>query len=487
MTPSNNFLEEIIARKRARLESARAQRPLEIVRASAAVVRRQSQPHALQRSLAPDGRPKIIAEIKRASPSKGVIKESFAPAELARAYGQGGAVAISVLTEEDYFRGSLGDLHAVRAASFLPILRKDFIVDEYQIYETANTGADALLLIVAALDDERLSRLRHITEEELGMDALVEVHTPDEMRRAQRCGAKLIGVNNRNLRTFEVSLEVSLNLAQEAALDSLLVSESGLRSGHDLRRLQAVGYRGFLIGEALMRADDPAKALRALTTEPDGKDIVRVKVCGITNLKDALACARAGVDMLGFNFYPRSPRYITPEEGRCIVQQLPSEVMSVGIFVNEDSPERVARLADVAGVAAVQLHGDETSSYCQELKDRFVIKALRVHEGFRPKQISQYETAAILLDAFSAKAPGGTGERFDWSVARQSRQFASRLFLAGGLTPENVTEAIAIVRPYAVDVCSSVESTPGQKDEGRVRDFIGVVKTSAKETAAATG
>ncbi len=413
MNPSNNFLEEIIARKRARLEYARLERPLEIVRASASEVRRQSQPHALRRALEPDGRPKIIAEIKRASPSKGVIKESFEPTELADAYSRGGAVAVSVLTEEDYFRGSLDDLRAVRKGSFLPILRKDFIVDEYQVYETADAGADALLLIVAALDDEQLSRFRHITEEELGMDALVEVHTADEMRRAQRCGAKLIGVNNRNLRTFEVSLDVSVNLSREAAADALLVSESGLRSGNDLRRLQAVGYRGFLIGEALMRADDPAEVLRALTSEAAGKDKVRVKVCGITNLKDALACVRAGVDMLGFNFYPSSPRYITPEEGRCIIQQLPSEVMSVGIFVNEDSPERVACIADVAGVAAVQLHGDETSFYCQELKDRFVIKALRVHEGFIPKQISQYETAAILLDAFSSESA-----RRNWGAIR---------------------------------------------------------------------
>jgi indole-3-glycerol phosphate synthase len=174
MNPKTNFLEEITELKRARLEHARAARPLAIVRARASQVRHHSQPHALRRALEANGDLRVIAEIKRASPSKGVIKEDFRPMELARAYSRGGAAAISVLTEEDCFRGSLDDLRAVREASPLPILRKDFIVDEYQIYETAEAGADALLLIVAALDDERLSRFRRIAEDELSMDALVE-------------------------------------------------------------------------------------------------------------------------------------------------------------------------------------------------------------------------------------------------------------------------------------------------------------------------
>lgn len=479
MSPNTDFLSDIIGRKRMGLDRARADRPTGIVRARASQVRHESQHHALRRALEPDGDLKVIAEIKRASPSKGVIKKSFEPTELARAYRRGGAVALSVLTEEDYFRGSLDDLRAVRGVSPLPILRKDFIVDEYQLYESAEAGADALLLIVAALDDEQLSRFRRITEEELGMDALVEVHTVDEMRRAQHCGAKLIGINNRNLRTFEVSLDVSVNLARKSPAEALLVSESGMRSGEDLRRLQALGYSGFLIGEALMRADDPAELLRTIITEANGRDRARVKVCGITNLKDAQMCIGAGADMLGFNFYPGSPRYIAPEEARPIIEVLPSEVMSVGIFVNEESPETVASIADVTGVAAIQLHGEETPFYCRALKNYFVIKALRVQEGFMPEQISEYETKAVLLDAFSSKAPGGTGERFDWFVAQQARQFVSRLFLAGGLTPENVNEAVEVARPYAVDVCSALESAPGQKDEGRVREFITAAKRSA--------
>ncbi|MGI8566354.1 MAG: indole-3-glycerol phosphate synthase TrpC, partial [Pyrinomonadaceae bacterium] len=201
---------------------------------------------------------------KRASPSKGSINTNARPAEIARLYEAGGATAVSVLTEEEHFRGSLSDLRDVRAAVSLPVLRKDFIVDEYQIYESAAAGASALLLIVAALDDETLARFLRLTEDELGMDALVEVHTVGEMRRAQAWGATLIGVNNRDLSTFKVSLDVSIQLAEDAPRDALLVSESGLRNARDIQLLHSHGYKGFLIGETLMCAEDPVMVLRDL-------------------------------------------------------------------------------------------------------------------------------------------------------------------------------------------------------------------------------
>jgi indole-3-glycerol phosphate synthase len=241
-----NVLSEIVARKRERVREAK----------------NRANPHAFRRALQKDGI-NIIAEFKRRSPSKGVIREGANPSEIARAYEAGGAVAMSVLTEEDYFAGSLDDLRQVKSTVNLPVLRKDFIVDEYQVYESAAAGADAILLIVAALDDERLARLRGLAEDELQMDALVEVHSSDEMKRAVACGAILIGVNNRDLRTFEVSLETSLSLAREAPSEALFISESGLNNSADLRRLYDAGYRGFLIGETLMRAEDPAAALRS--------------------------------------------------------------------------------------------------------------------------------------------------------------------------------------------------------------------------------
>ena len=217
--------------------------------------------HALVSALSDEERINIIAEFKRKSPSRGEISSGADPASMARAYETAGAAAVSVLTEEDYFDGSLDDLRAVRQAISLPVLRKDFIFEEYQVYESAAAGADALLLIVAALDDETLTRLRLITEDELGMDALIEVHTREEMDRAVKSGAKIIGVNNRNLSTFEVSLETSVQLIEVAPPDVILISESGL-GPDEARNLRAAGYKAFLVGETLMRADDPTVCLR---------------------------------------------------------------------------------------------------------------------------------------------------------------------------------------------------------------------------------
>jgi len=261
--------------KRARLEESKKAQAVEDLRAQAEDARRETQPHAFRNALNNRERINVIAEFKRASPSKGVIRADVKPSQVARSYEAGGAAAISVLTEEDRFQGSLDDLRAVRATVKIPVLRKDFIFDEYQLYESAAAGADALLLIVAALDDENLDRLRRLTEDELQMDALVEVHTKDEMRRAVNAGATLIGVNNRDLHSFKVSLEVSVGLAQDAPGGSLLISESGLSSGDDLRRLHALGYQGFLIGETLMRSTQPGAALRALLNEKQNSGAVK--------------------------------------------------------------------------------------------------------------------------------------------------------------------------------------------------------------------
>jgi indole-3-glycerol phosphate synthase len=251
-----DVLREIIGRKRERVAEAKE-------RISGWEVRWASRPHALRAALSAGGI-NIIAEFKRHSPSKGVIRADANLSQIVNSYEAGGAVAISVLTEEDYFDGSLDDLRTVKSTVDLPVLRKDFVFDEYQVYESAAAGADAILLIVAALDDETLRQLRQVAEDELGIDALVEVHTGEEMKRAVASGATLIGVNNRDLRTFEVSLNTSLSLAREAPSDALLISESGLRGPDDLRRLRGAGYHGFLIGETLMRADNPEQALRDL-------------------------------------------------------------------------------------------------------------------------------------------------------------------------------------------------------------------------------
>ncbi|HEX8282235.1 MAG TPA: indole-3-glycerol phosphate synthase TrpC [Pyrinomonadaceae bacterium] len=260
-----DFLSTIIERKRERVTGARAARSLEDVRSAAFAARESARRHALRAAVGEAGRVNVIAEFKRASPSKGEIRAGASAGETARAYERGGAAAVSVLTEEDFFRGSLRDLAEVKAAVRLPVLRKDFVFEEYQVFESAAAGADALLLIVAALDDETLAALLRLAEDELGMDALVEVHTADELERAARAGARIVGVNNRDLRTFEVSLETSVALAARAPVGLMLVSESGIRDVADVERLRAHGFGAFLVGETLMRAESPEAALRSLT------------------------------------------------------------------------------------------------------------------------------------------------------------------------------------------------------------------------------
>lgn len=210
-----------------------------------------------------------------------------------------------------------------------------------------------------------------------------------------------------------------------------------------------------------------------------------IKICGITNPEDALACVDAGAHMLGFNFYPASPRYISPQTTREILALLPSAILSVGVFVNAGAPSEVARAADLAGVGAVQLHGDESPSFCRQLNGRVVIKALRVSAGFDPASAAAYETDAILLDTFDRNFRGGTGETFDWTIARSTRKLVSKLILAGGLGPENVAGAIAMVQPYGLDACSCLEMSPGRKDISLVRAFIEAVRSQEREALTA--
>jgi indole-3-glycerol phosphate synthase len=260
-----NRLVEIAQKKRQRVAEAKRAMPRESLDRLAFATRDGARPHALRSAVADPLRINIIAEFKRRSPSKGPIREGADPKTTAQQYERGGAAAVSVLTEADYFAGSVDDLSLVRETTKLPLLRKDFILDEYQLYESAAAGADALLLIVAALADLELAKLRRVTEEELGMDALVEVHTRDEMQRAVQAGANIIGVNNRNLATFSVTLETSIELAASAPARTVMISESGIETIDDIRRLRAAGYHGFLIGEKLMRAEHPEELLKELT------------------------------------------------------------------------------------------------------------------------------------------------------------------------------------------------------------------------------
>ena len=208
--------------------------------------------------------------------------------------------------------------------------------------------------------------------------------------------------------------------------------------------------------------------------------MVRVKVCGITNLNDARASVEAGAYALGFNFYPKSPRYLPPLEAAKVISQLPERVVAVGVFVNEPDSTAIKAVAKMAGIHAVQLHGEESPSFCKSLNGLFIIKALRVGDDFRPAEAARFETDAILLDAFKAGLYGGTGQAFDWTIAARTKQFARKLYLAGGLNATNVGEAIKTVQPYAIDVCSGVESSPGYKDPAKLCAFMDAIRKVEK-------
>lgn len=194
----------------------------------------------------------------------------------------------------------------------------------------------------------------------------------------------------------------------------------------------------------------------------------KLKVCGITSLEDAQAAIAAGAEYLGFNFYRKSPRCIAPETARTILEQLPREIVTVGIFVNEPRPEDVLHILKISGVLLAQLHGDEDAAYCAAVGAERVIKVLRVGDGFDVREVLKYPAAAILLDAFDKNLYGGTGKTANWAVAREAAKLV-KLFLAGGLSPENIAEAIRAVAPFAVDVNSGVETAPGKKDAGKLQ------------------
>ena len=206
--------------------------------------------------------------------------------------------------------------------------------------------------------------------------------------------------------------------------------------------------------------------------------MTKVKICGITNLEDALLSAKFGADALGFNFYSKSARYISPEKAREIVEQLPPEVLKVGVFVNE-SLESICQIAETVKLDALQLHGEETPEFAAELKAKTnleIIKAFRVSENFKPEDVLQYAVDAILLDAYSPKEHGGTGETFDWEIAKKVREIFPKMYLAGGLSQDNIAQAIYNVKPFAVDACSCLESSKGKKDLTKVSDFISKLK-----------
>ncbi len=485
---AGTFLERIVAHKEREVAARKKRRPPGRVEREAT-----DQAPALDfaGALAAPGT-RLIAEVKGASPSKGILIEPFEPGAIAADYLTAGADAISVLTDEEFFRGRLDYLREVKALSVAapkpsPVLRKDFLLDRYQVAEARAAGADAILLIVAMLDDATLREL-HAAAREWGMAALVEVHNEDETARALAAGATLIGINNRDLHTFRVDLATTERLTPLIPAGVTIVG--GERNRHGGRCASPRGGGGRrdpgrrIAGQSpRSRRGDPRLAGATMTT--------LIKICGISDVENALVAAGAGAHLIGLNFYPPSHRYVEPGRAEAIVRALRAAghgTLAVGLFVNED-PARINAIAAEVGLDLIQLSGDEQPADLARLTLP-LLRSVRVGAGESLVRVRERITAATtmlgprdpgplgqpltpLIDAHVPGAYGGTGERADWDAAAT----LSRLWpivLAGGLTPENVGAAIRVIGPLGVDVSSGVE-TDKVKDPAKIRAFIQAV------------
>ena len=460
------FLDRIISQTRFDLEQRKHLTPIEEQQRLALV---QSKPRDFLQSLNVRSKIGLIAEVKRASPSKGIFAPEFDPVELAQIYAANGATAISVLTEPHFFLGSFDYLAAIKHAVSVPVLCKDFIIDEYQVYEARAWGADAILLICTILDRIQLQRLLHVAHD-LNMHCLVEVHNSEEVFKAISAGAHIIGINSRDLKTFHMHPNLIRDLRPLIPRDTVVVAESGIHTGADARRLARYDVHAMLVGELLVTSSDIPAQICALLK--GANENVQVKICGLSTIEQMQSASDIGVDLLGLMFYEPSSRYIQPQVAKEILktfEDCQSSPDTVGIFVNKEA-DYINDVVEAVGLHFVQLHGDESPEFCTHIHQP-VIKALRLNENSHPQRAEDYFHSAwrILLDTPTDKW-GGTGETHDWTLARSIAQ-KTPIFLAGGLTPANVGEAIQQVQPWGVDVSSGVE-THGKKDIKKIRAFV---------------
>ena len=435
--------------------------------------------------------PLLLAEIKHRSPSAGLILPD-APSlieSIARAYRRGGASALSVVVEQDFFGGDPSWLPRLKAASGLPVLMKDFVVDEIQLDFAAALGADAVLLIVAALDDAALTQL-HAAAQSRALAVLVEAHDEVEVKRALDAGAQIIGVNSRDLKTFEVDLPGMARLGALLPASVTRVAESGIRTRGDVETLSAAGYGAFLVGERLLRAEDPARALRELR----GENVTEVKICGVTREEDVDACLKQGVDWIGLVFAARSPRCLTPEKGRFLRMRAKGEAEArredgraggadgvagavkgvVAVFAEDAPQEDVERVATFVRPDVIQMPNPPLLLQKQFSSVLSFWNTIRIGCDDLSSARERHGEA-LHFDTSVAGASGGTGRTFDWSLLDgidRSRPVA----LAGGLNPGNVAFAVRKVRPDIVDVASGVEVAPGIKDPAKIAAFVREVR-----------
>ena len=424
----------------------------------------------------------FICEVKKASPSKGIIAEHFPYLDIAKEYEVAGAAAISVLTEPDFFKGDKKYLQEIASTVKIPVLRKDFIIDEYQIYQAKVWGASAILLICACLDVPTLTKFRELADS-LGLSSLVEAHDEKEVQMAIDCGARIIGVNNRNLKDFTVDVQNSVRLRNLVQDDVIFVSESGLETPEDIQVLRDNNIGVALMGETFMRSPNKVEKLAYLYGSTYYTP--KVKMCGISKVETIPAVVEAKPDYMGLVFAP-SKRQVTVEQAEILVEELHKQcinhydtkvVKTVGVFVNE-TLDNLVRIADTANLDAVQLHGDEDETFIQSLKERTnveVWKAVQIRTAADAEKWIDSSADMLLFDAYHKDERGGTGEVFDWSSLDA---FERPFMLAGGIDCTNVARAIRTVRPYGIDISSGIE-TNGVKDDVKITAFTNIVRTIA--------
>ena len=461
----------------------------------------------------------FICEVKKASPSKGIIAEHFPYLDIAKEYEVAGAAAISVLTEPDFFKGDKKYLQEIASTVKIPVLRKDFIIDEYQIYQAKVWGASAILLICACLDMPTLTKFHELADS-LGLSSLVEAHDEHEVQMAIDCGARIIGVNNRNLKDFTVDVQNSVRLCNLVQDDVIFVSESGLETPEDIQVLRDNNIGVALMGETFMRSPNKVEKLAYLYGPTYYTP--KVKMCGISKVETIPAVVEAKPDYMGFVFAP-SKRQVTVDQAKTLVEELHKQygnrysreevqcsndvvqdgavigavhegtltstenasptlihqeaIKTVGVFVNE-TLDNLVSIATEANLDVVQLHGDEDEAFIQSLKERTnveVWKAVQIRSAADAETWSDSRADMLLFDAYHKDERGGTGEVFDWSCLDE---FERPFMLAGGIDSTNVARAIRTVRPYGIDISSGIE-TDGVKDDEKIKAFTNIVRTIA--------
>ena len=440
----------------------------------------------------------FICEVKKASPSKGIIAEHFPYLDIAKEYEVAGAAAISVLTEPDFFKGDKKYLQEIASTVKIPVLRKDFIIDEYQIYQAKVWGASAILLICACLDVPTLTKFRELADS-LGLSSLVEAHDEHEVQMAIDSGARIIGVNNRNLKDFTVDVQNSVRLRNLVQDDVIFVSESGLETPEDIQVLRDNNIGVALMGETFMRSPNKVEKLAYLYGPTYYTP--KVKMCGISKVETIPAIVDAKPDYMGLVFAP-SKRQVTVEQAKTLVEELYKQnvvgnnseaeqtepvtsldtassetIKTVGVFVNE-TIENLLKIAEEVKLDVIQLHGDEDESFIQILKEQSnveVWKAVQVRSAADAEKWIDSSADMLLFDAYHKDERGGTGEVFDWSALDE---FERPFMLAGGIDSTNVARAIRTVRPYGIDISSGIE-TEGVKDNEKMKAFTNIVRTIA--------